>query len=467
MAGRILIADSVATNRIILKTKLSSASYDVVQAATGRELLEMITPERIDLVILDAGLPDFSGVELCAMLKQNPATSAVPVIIVSVFHGAAARIAALRAGAADILTKPLHEATLLARVRNLLRLRGMDDELRLRESTASQLGFNERAVPFLAPAQVLLVSAGVGSLAGWRKTLANAKAFQTKVLGQGQALDAIGKQGLRPDLVILPARSGAAQAGAAHDGLTLLAEMRARPETRHAAIIVFHDRADQNTAVSALDMGANDVINADAPGEEFLLRVKAQLERKRQADRLRHTLADGLRLAVTDPLTGLFNRRYALPHLARIAERSRATGEPFAVMVLDLDRFKRINDSYGHLAGDLVLQEVARRLKSNLRSVDLVSRIGGEEFLIVMPDTDLASARVAAERLRRVTQGAPIRISPKVKDIVVTASIGVSLGGLDNSHPSSAQAVVENADQALLGAKLHGRNQVAFGKSAA
>jgi two-component system cell cycle response regulator len=472
MAGRILIADSVATNRIILKTKLSSASYDVVQAGTGHDLLQMITPERIDLVILDAGLPDYSGVELCAMLKQNPATSAVPVIIVSVFQGAAARIAALRAGAADILTKPLHEATLLARVRNLLRLRGVDDELRLPDSTASQLGFNEMAAPFLAPAQVLLVSAGVGSLAGWRKTLSVEKAFKTKVLGQGQVLEAIGKQGLRPDVVILPAQSGSAQAGsaqadAARDGLTLLAELRARPESRHAAIIVFHDGVDQNTAVSALDMGANDVINADAPGEEFLLRVNAQLDRKRQADRLRHTLADGLRLAVTDPLTGLFNRRYALPHLARIAERSRATGEPFAVMVLDLDRFKRINDSYGHLAGDLVLQEVARRLKSNLRSVDLVSRIGREEFLIVMPDTDLASARVAAERLRRATQGAPIRISPKVGDITVTANIGVSLGGLDNCHPTSAQSVVENADQALLGAKSQGRNQVTFGKTAA
>ena len=318
------------------------------------------------------------------------------------------------------------------------------------------------ASPFLRPAQVLLVTGGSGSLKRWRQTLAVKKSFQTKVLGHGRVLEAIGRDRLRPDVVVLPAETGAD-----HNGLTLLAELRSRPETRHAAIILFHAPQDQNTAMSALDMGANDVMNADAPAEEFLLRVSAQLDRKRKADRLRNTLADGLRLAVTDPLTGLFNRRYALPHLARIAERARQTGDPFAVMVLDLDRFKRINDNYGHRAGDLVLKEVARRLKANLRSVDLVSRIGGEEFLIVMPDTDLASARIAAERLRRVTQAKPIRISREVGDIVVTASIGVSLGGLDERHLSSAQMVVENADQALLGAKSQGRNQVTFGNLAA
>ena len=462
MAGRILIADNIATNRIILKIKLLSASYDVVQAESGHELLQKIADERIDLVIVDADLADIDSVTLCKRLKDDPATASIPVIIVSVDPSGGARLAALRAGAADLLSKPLRDAPLLARVRNLLRLRAIDEELRLRESTAKQLGFNEKAAPFLRPVRVLLVNGACGSPKRWRKTLAVEKSFQTTVLGHDQVLEAIGKARLRPDVVILPAGSSAAR-----DSMTLLAELRSRPETRHAAIIVFHDGQDRNTAMSALDMGASDVMNADAPGEEFLLRVAAQVERKRKADQLRNTQADGLRLAVTDPLTGLFNRRYALPHLARIAERSRKSGVPFAVMVLDLDRFKRINDTYGHRAGDLVLKEVARRLKANLRSVDLVSRIGGEEFLIVLPDTDLVSARIAAERLRRVTQAAPIRILRQIGDIVVTASIGVSLGGLDGRHLSSVQTVVENADQALLGAKSHGRNQVTFGKSAA
>ncbi len=299
MAGRILIADNIATNRIILKIKLASASYDVVQAATGQELLQKTARGRIDLVILDASLPDIGGIALCRKLKENPATASVPVIIVSVDHRAAARIAALRAGAADVLTKPLRDTPLLARVRNLLRLRGIDEELRLRESTANQLGFNEMASPFLRPAQVLLVTGGSGSLKRWRQTLAVKKSFQTKVLGHGRVLEAIGRDRLRPDVVVLPAETGAD-----HNGLTLLAELRSRPETRHAAIILFHALQDQNTAMSALDMGANDVMNADAPVEAFLLRVSAQLDRKRKADRLRNTLADGLRLAVTDPLPG-------------------------------------------------------------------------------------------------------------------------------------------------------------------
>jgi two-component system cell cycle response regulator len=183
------------------------------------------------------------------------------------------------------------------------------------------------------------------------------------------------------------------------------------------------------------------------------------------ADQLRATVRTGLKAAVSDPLTGLHNRRYAMPHLARVAEHAAATGRSFAVMVADLDHFKQINDLYGHSAGDAVLVEAARRLRENLRGVDLVARIGGEEFLIVMPATPLSEARIAASRLCRKI-GSEGFVVPGVKyPIEVTVSIGVTMGGMHNlkgvgTGSQDANTLLDAADKALYEAKMHGRNQV-------
>jgi two-component system cell cycle response regulator len=215
----------------------------------------------------------------------------------------------------------------------------------------------------------------------------------------------------------------------------------------------------------ALDLGANDLIEATADPEETAHRIRTQIDRKRQSDRLRDSVATGLRLAMTDPLTGLHNRRYALPHLTRIAERAELAGRQFAVMVLDLDRFKSINDTYGHAAGDTVLVEVAQRLKSNLRAVDLLARIGGEEFLVALPETTPEAAQATAERLRRVIGERSIPLPKGEEDIPVTVSIGLVLG--PSTTYGSVDDLVNLADRALLGSKAEGRNLVTVGRSAA
>ena len=170
-------------------------------------------------------------------------------------------------------------------------------------------------------------------------------------------------------------------------------------------MLIHHGRGDGDTAAMALDLGANDILAEGFPSGELAIQVRTQLRRKADAARLRASVRDGLKLAVTDPLTGLYNRRYAMSHLGRIAEQAARSGRSFTVMVADIDRFKAINDTWGHAAGDSVLVQVARILPDNLRAVDLVARIGGEEFLVVMPDTEEAEARLAAERLRRVVAG--------------------------------------------------------------
>ncbi len=462
MTGRILIADDVATNRIILKVKLTNASYEVLQASSEAEFLHKANTVLPELIILDGGFQNGRGIDLCHTIKENPHTSAIPVLIIATDFTPAERLAALHAGAVDVLEKPIEKNGLLAKIRNTLRVRSVEEELHLREGTAQALGFHEAETPFPTPAQVLVINGAKSTDTRWQPAFEKENSCTLHVVDHSVALDVIARRNIAPDIVVM-----SAQLQAGKDCLFLLAELRNRRETRNAAIIIVNDSKNDAAAISALDIGANDVVCRDTPAAEFAFRLTRHLERKLKADKLRNTLKDGLQMAVTDPLTGLFNRRYALPHMSRIAEKSRLTGNPFAVMVLDLDHFKRINDTHGHGAGDLVLTEIAKRLKANVRNVDLLARIGGEEFLVALPDTDIESARITAERLRRVTEETPVWISTKVGSIKVTTSIGVSIGGLEGRKTATVETVVDRADQALLGAKSTGRNQVIFEKSAA
>jgi len=458
MAGKIMIVDDVATNRIVLKVKLASAAYETVQAANGTDALRIARQARPDLILLDVQLPDIDGIEVCKRLKADPATRAIPVVMITAFRDPDARLRGLRAGAEEFLTKPLDEHLLLARLRSLLRARETEEVLKLRDTTWRDLGFAEATGAFDAPANIVLVGGRRERTLMLRRDLA--RTFGPHVSAMDREEVMAGAAGLgATDLFVIPAdmdRPG--------DGLRLMSELRARPSSRHAAICILVGADARETAAVALDLGANDLLAVDAPVEEVAIRLQTQIRRKRIGDRLRASMADGFRLALIDPLTGLYNRRYALPHVARIAERAQQTGRSFAVMLLDLDRFKSVNDTWGHAAGDAVLVEVAQRLKGSLRSVDLVARIGGEEFLIALPDTALDAARTTAERLRGIIEERPVRLPGSLGEITITASVGLAMGG---GAGVAVEQVVDFADQALLGSKSDGRNLVTVGGSAA
>ena len=460
MAGRILIADDVATNRIVMKVNLMEACYEVSQASGGAETIARARKESPDLILLDLLMPDMDGIEVCKTLKSDPLTAGIPIIVVTAKHDSPSRLEALRAGADDFMTKPLDEQILLARVRSLLRARDTAEELRLRDNTSRALGFAEDAEAFDQPATVALIAGQYDKALKWKNALSGKLADNFVVFTKETAL--LSSHGTRaPDVYII-----ACDLTKPDEGLRLMSELRSRPNTRHSAILMVIPQEAPEKASTALDLGANDLMPDGFDPEEMALRLKTQIRRKRQADRLRETVHDGLRMAVIDPLTGLYNRRYAEPHLLRIAQRAKETGRPFAVMVLDLDRFKNINDTYGHSAGDVVLKEIANRIKDNLRGVDMVARIGGEEFLVAMPDTQLDQARHAAERLCRIVDETPVQTDSGNTVIPVSMSIGVAMGGL-HDDARSIEHLVELADRALYAAKSDGRNQVTISLSAA
>jgi two-component system cell cycle response regulator len=460
VAGKILVVDDISTNRIVLKVKLAAARYEVHQAATGAEALRFARTERPDLILLDVQLPDLSGIKVCEALKSDPRTCAIPVVMVTAFRDQSVRLRALGAGAEEVFWKPLDETVLLARLRSLLRARETDAELTLRDTTYRALGFAEASGGFQMPATIALVAGDTATARRWKRDLAPYVDNALIVVENDAALnDAPGTR--TPDVFVV-----AADLAATGDGLRLLSELRSRPTTRYSAVCIVLGRDTHDTAAMALDLGASDLIEADADPRETALRLHTQVERKQQADRLRASVADGLRLAMTDPLTGLHNRRYALPHLARIAARAVESGRQFAIMVLDLDHFKSVNDTHGHAAGDAVLVEVAARLRTNLRAVDLIARIGGEEFLVALPDTTLDASRITAERLRRKIQEQPVDL-PNGTRVSVTTSIGLAMGGGTDRTVGAVAELVAQADTALMGAKADGRNLVTVSRSAA
>jgi two-component system cell cycle response regulator len=241
------------------------------------------------------------------------------------------------------------------------------------------------------------------------------------------------------------------------DGLRLCSQLRSLPEGRNVPILVVVSDGDRRKLTQALEMGVNDYLTRPVDKNELVARVRTQLRKKRYADRLRHNVQLSLEMAITDQLTGLHNRRYMSRHLDNLVETAKKSGKPIAFVIMDIDYFKAVNDTYGHDIGDEVLKEFAIRIAANVRGIDLACRYGGEEFVVVMPDTDVSFAMQVSERLRKSIETTPFPISRDPKTLNLTISIGIAGS---EGEGDSASALLHRADQALYRAKRTGRNKV-------
>lgn len=229
--------------------------------------------------------------------------------------------------------------------------------------------------------------------------------------------------------------------------------------------------------LKALELGVNDYLVKPVDPNELLARVRTQVRRRRFQLRLLANREASLTMALTDGLTGLFNRHYFTSHFAGLFRHAQEQGRPISVMMLDVDHFKSVNDSYGHAAGDQVLRDLARRISDSVRNFDLVARLGGEEFVIVMPEARLQEAARAAERIRAQVAATPLLLTsrsvaplsatgaaaaPELR-LPVTVSIGVA--AVDGPG-DTVEDMLRRADMALYEAKRSGRNRVVLAREA-
>ena len=452
MTARILIVDDIVVNIKLLEAKLRAEYYEVLSAASGPLGLETARTQFPDLILLDVMMPGMDGFEVCAKLKADPATAHIPVVMVTALDGVEDRIKGLEAGADDFLTKPIDETALMARIRNLVRLKLTRDELRLRQDTVNSLA-DIAPVPTIeqeASRAILLLEDLDSSAQRVMQALnSNLNVEVEHVRTAQEAFAAMVDEA--PDLIILTLTSQS------FDGLRVCSQIRSLDFLRQVPLLVIGEEVQKDILVRALDLGVNDYLLRPVDRNELIARVTTQFRWKTYSDHLRETYRQSLELAATDPLTGLNNRRYLANHLDRQIRRAKETRKACSVLMVDVDHFKRINDAHGHQAGDEVLKGLSERLRFNIRGVDLACRYGGEEFVIVMPEADLPSAERVAERLRESIAERAFELGGNRGQITVTASIGVA--SLDRGD-DSADSLIERADKALYAAKAAGRNKV-------
>lgn len=446
MTARVLVVDDSLPNRKLLETRLQEEYFEVAGAASGAEAISLAQRWAPDIILLDVLMPVMDGFEACRRLKAQPITAHIPVVMVTSLNDQDERVRGLEAGADDFLVKPVDQPTLFARLRALLRVKQVLDAWRLRAETVRDLGFEPPSAPpeDFAGTKILLLSDN-GAEA---QSLARALAIDGMALDQCRDEKLVWQKLQEPasqfDLVLasLPMPEV--------DPLRLASRLRAEADTRDLPLMLIADEGQRDLVLRAFELGASDHVLRPINEEELRARVRNQVRRRRYQLRLRAEFDRSLELAVTDGLTGLRNRRYVFRHLESLLRAGTACG----VLMIDVDRFKPLNDYYGHAAGDAALREVAARLREHVRASDVVARYGGEEFLVVMSGAGTEETAVIAERLRAAIGDRPIDLGQ------AKLPVSVSIGSALSANNTEAEALIAAADTAMYRAKALGRDRV-------
>ena len=448
MSSRVLVVDDVEANRKLLHAKLAHEYFEVTEAVDGFDALEKARATEPDIILLDAMMPRMDGFEACRELKFDPRTEHIPIVMVTALHEREDRLRGLKAGADDFLTKPINDLQLLSRVRALTKFKVVADELRKREASGRRLGVIDITPTGRQQLQSRVLVLHEDERAAQRICRYLEEHHKPMTLSQAGGF---GAGAATVDIMII------AVGGEQFDGLKLCARLRSLESTRDLPILAIVEPDDGDRAIKALDLGASDILVKPLDPEELLARVRTQVRKKRYLDALRSRLDQSMELAITDQLTGLHNRRYLQNQLEQFVKRANMGGGPVSILLCDLDRFKRVNDVHGHDVGDEVLRQYAARLTKSIRPTDIACRYGGEEFLVIMPDTSQKLAWTMADRIRRLVEDDPFIVNRGFDSLNVTMSGGVSTTFPPDDDPDQ---LVKRADEALYRAKETGRNRI-------
>jgi two-component system cell cycle response regulator len=450
MSATVLVVDDIHTNIKLIEAKLNAEYYTVLTADSGKKALEILSNSSVDIILLDVMMPEMDGFEVCKIIKNNPQTSHIPVVMVTALTEVQDRITGLEAGADDFLAKPINDVELFARIKSLVRTKIVLDELRLRNQTNNEFGsVNSHANINVDNSKILLIEDDIVQSKQAAQKLSNmGQNIQVSISADQAEIMSLSSAG-DYDLLIISAQLTDI------DSLRLCSQIRSTEITRHVPILMMVEEEEKKILIRAFELGVNDYIITPMEGNELMARSKTQIRRKRYQDALKNNYQQSFNLAITDALTGVYNRRYFDSHCKNLVDQAHSMNRPLTLMIVDIDHFKMVNDTYGHLAGDIVIKQIAKQLGQYMRVTDFVARYGGEEFVIVLPNTEAKDAESIANRVRVSVEETPFVISPELS-INKTASIGVTsiLPGDDKD------TLVERADKALYQAKETGRNKV-------
>ena len=451
MSARVLVIDDIIQNVKLLEAKLQNEYFDVITALSGKDALKILETDLPDIILLDVMMPEMDGFEVCRRIKSNPRTTHIPVIMVTALDQTSKRVEGLEAGADDFLSKPIKDLPLFARVRSLVRLKMLMDELRMREVTVENLKTIEVVkfpLQFNLAAQstnILLIESSSSSA---QRLSSYMDDFAKVDISDGNITDF---NLCRYDLIMISLSLPDI------DGLRLCSQIKNCEETRHTPLIVLVDEDENDKMVQAMEIGVMDYLVRPVDKNELIARVKSQIRQKMYAESLRENMKRNMEMAITDSVTGLYNRYFLNNYLKNLLCPTNEDRDSVSIIMMDIDFFKKVNDTYGHMAGDEVLVEFAKRIIRNIRTIDLAVRYGGEEFIIIIPKSDATFVKLVAERIRARIEKIPFKISNHSVPIAITVSIGVSLSA---DKYMDGTSLMGSADEALYQAKETGRNKV-------
>jgi two-component system, cell cycle response regulator len=450
LTSRILLLGQDGGSDTFVAT-LENAYFNVTQLADSDGVLQALRRENPDLLVVD-GKQENRAVAVLHGLSNEISQRHAPCLLVCDAGQQALRSRAVELGVDDILIRGSADAEIFSRIRSLNRLRMAREELRNREATEMLLGQTQlnRRDPVISDTRIFLVAESED------EQLALAQLMPEWAPPQLASGTDIGERAVSAmcDLIIVDL------AADRFDPLRVIANLRTARSTRHLPLLALTQSGKPDIARRALELGADDVLATPMDPAETTTRLRTLVRRKRLADRLRDNLHLSIRLATTDPLTGLYNRHYVLCHLSTLMQRANQTRRPLSVALIDVDHFKSINDTWGHSAGDTVLRHIGERLALNVRGVDLAGRYGGEEFIVVMPDTDAEAAQMIAGRLCSVIAEHKFPCRAAEEDIPISLTVSIGLACLSAQDDAAGRQIIDRADAALYRAKREGRNRV-------
>lgn len=446
MPSHILISDAQATDRIKLRAALTRAGYQVQFSENVKDILHSAKQQSSATLIVGQST-DRDTIQLIHDVRTHQSSSQFSIIYLA--HTTSDASLALKAGADDAVARNDAPFLLPARLRAVHRAVAAQNDIRLPTATEASVqptSFQAKRVT----GRVGITAPDMTVVSRILRNLRSCRELDADFLERTTAIS-----GALPHDVILLAISSPATADS---DLEMLSHLRSIGDRNGPHIIVQTPKDRPKLAAQALDLGAHDIVSDTATAEELHCRLRRQICIKRRLDAQRNSIRQGLAAATRDPLTGLHNRRYAMPTLARAVRAGQGKALKSIVMLADIDHFKAINDRFGHRTGDQVIKHVSKKLRQLVPAANLVARIGGEEFLIVLEEHAPENADTLAAAVCQSISSCPM-LSADEQVFSTSISVGV---GYDGTGNASEQDLLDAADRALYRAKASGRNQVCW-----